>query len=56
MMNALRRLILSADGATMVEYAVMLALIAFVCIALIASIGSGTSGLFAPVNSKWNGL
>ena len=55
-MNALKRLLSQSDGATMVEYAVMLALIAFVCIAIVASIGSGTSGLFAPINSRWNGI
>lgn len=43
-------------GATMVEYAVLLAFIALVSIALIAGLGSNTSGLFAPVTSKWNTL
>lgn len=55
-MNALRRMIRSRRGATMVEYAVMLAFIALVCIVLIASLGSNTSGLFAPLSSKWAGI
>ena len=55
-MNELKRLLCSTDGATIVEYAVMLAFIALVCIGLIVSLGSSTSGLFAPVTSKWNGL
>ncbi len=49
-------MISSRRGATMVEYAVLLAFIAVVCIVLIASLGSSTNGLFAPINSNWNGV
>ena len=55
-MDALKRLLFRADGATMVEYAIMLAMIALLCIAIIASLGSSTSGLFAPLSSKWNSI
>ena len=55
-MNALRRVLRSDRGATMVEYAAMLALIALVCITLVASLGSATSGLFAPLVAKWGAL
>ncbi|MGN6652475.1 Flp family type IVb pilin [Trinickia sp.] len=34
------------DGATMVEYALMLALIAIVCILAVTAIGNGTNGIF----------
>jgi len=55
-MNALKRMLRNASGATIVEYAVMLAFVALVSIALIAALGSNTSGLFAPVTSKWNSV
>lgn len=34
------------DGATMVEYALMLALIAIVCIVAVTAIGNGANGIF----------
>ena len=39
------------DGATMVEYGIMVALIAAVCIVLITSLGKGVSTAFSSVNS-----
>ena len=39
----LRRFLVSEDGPTAVEYAVMLALIICVCIAAVATLGSSTS-------------
>jgi pilus assembly protein Flp/PilA len=43
----------SEDGPTAVEYAVMLALIIVVCLAAIASVGSGVNSTFSnlPLNS-----
>jgi pilus assembly protein Flp/PilA len=41
------------DGATMVEYGIMVALIAAVCITLIATLGGQVSNAFTSVN---NGL
>ena len=38
------------DGPTAVEYAVMLALIIVVCIAIITSVGQSASGTFETVN------
>jgi len=55
-MNALKRMLRNNDGATIVEYAVMLALVALLSIVLITKLGSNTSGLFAPVYSKWSSL
>jgi Flp pilus assembly pilin Flp len=51
-MNLLSRLSRDDAGATMVEYAVMLAFIAAVCIALVAAIGGSTSSEFSQFNSQ----
>lgn len=40
------------DGATMVEYGIMVALIAAVCITLIATLGSKVSSAFTSVNNS----
>jgi len=40
------------DGATMVEYGIMVALIAAVCIVLISTLGKNVSGAFQSVNSN----
>jgi len=53
-MDALIRLARDAKGATIVEYAIMLGLIALVCIAIVALLGSGTHDLFATLNRAWN--
>ncbi len=58
-MNALfsqaRRFLLSEDGPTAVEYAVMLALIILVCITTITSLGVSVSGTFSSVQSTVGG-
>ena len=41
-----QRFMRDEDGATMVEYALMLALIAIVCILAVTAIGNGTNGIF----------
>lgn len=46
MFNALMNFIKDDDGATMVEYALMLALIAIVCIAVVSTLGSRASQTF----------
>jgi len=53
-MNALRNFILSEDGPTAVEYAVMLALIIVVCITAITALGSNANGTFTRVGSAVN--
>ncbi|MFN2448178.1 MAG: Flp family type IVb pilin [Candidatus Baltobacteraceae bacterium] len=40
------------DGATMVEYGIMVALIAAVCIVLISTLGGKVNTAFASVNSN----
>jgi pilus assembly protein Flp/PilA len=48
----LRHFLLSEDGPTAVEYAVMLALIVVVCLAAITSIGQHASSVFSKVASS----
>jgi pilus assembly protein Flp/PilA len=50
MLPAIVRFLKAEDGPTAVEYAVMLALIIVVCIAIITQIGQTTSGTFNTVN------
>jgi pilus assembly protein Flp/PilA len=45
----LRRFLVSEDGPTAVEYAVMLALIVIVCLAAISAIGSNANATFQEV-------
>jgi len=55
-MNALRhhldRFVREEDGATMVEYGLMVALIAVVCIAAVTLLGSNLSSLFGRVSTN----
>ena len=48
----IQRFLASEDGPTAVEYAVMLALIVVVCIAVIQSLGTSISGTFSSVQSS----
>ena len=47
--NKLRRFLVSEDGPTAVEYAVMLSLIIVVCLTAITTIGSNASSVFSRV-------
>ena len=49
--HPLQRITKGEEGATMVEYGLMLALIAIVCIAAVALIGTSASALFTTVAS-----
>ncbi len=49
MKNLLKRLVANEDGATMVEYALMVALIAAVAVAAVTTLGT-------TVNSKFSGI
>ena len=46
LMNAVKSFVKGEDGATMVEYGLMLALIAIVCIGAVTAIGTALSGKF----------
>jgi pilus assembly protein Flp/PilA len=51
-LGRITRFLASEDGPTAVEYAVMLALIVVVCIAIIQSLGTSVSGTFSSVQSS----
>ena len=46
-----QRFLVSEDGPTAVEYAVMLALIVIVCLASITAVGNSTSATFTAVDA-----
>jgi pilus assembly protein Flp/PilA len=48
-----RSVAVDEEGATMVEYGIMLALIAAVCFGIVASLGLQVQGLFATVNAAF---
>jgi pilus assembly protein Flp/PilA len=47
MLSRVRRFLVSEDGPTAVEYAVMLALIVVVCVTVIQSLGTSVSTTFS---------
>jgi pilus assembly protein Flp/PilA len=49
MVQKIRRFLVSEDGPTAVEYAVMLALIIIVCLAAITTVGQNASSTFNKV-------
>ena len=49
---AFRRILLSEEGATMVEYGLMVALIAVVAIGAISSVGGSISGGFTSISNN----
>ncbi len=51
--KALKNAIRNDDGATMVEYGIMLSLIAGVCILIVATLGTQTQTLFNTVSSAF---
>ena len=52
MMDGVRDFLISEDGPTAVEYAVMLALIIVVCISTVTSIGTKANAKFQSAASK----
>jgi len=50
-----RRFIAADIGATMVEYSIMAALIAAVCVLAVSILGIGTNGLFTAVSNALAG-
>ena len=47
-----RRFLVSEDGPTAVEYAVMLALIVVACVTVVSNLGKSISGTFSSVSSS----
>lgn len=50
--SSVKRFIVSEDGPTAVEYAVMLALIIVVCLAAVSAVGSNANAKFNKVSSS----
>ena len=53
--SRVQRFLVSEDGPTAVEYAVMLALILVACITIITQLGSSVSGTFSTASSSMGG-
>lgn len=53
--NSVRRFLVSEDGPTAVEYAVMLALIVIVCLTAIGTIGTNAQTTFSEVANQLGG-
>ena len=51
MLNLMKRFVREEQGATMVEYGLMVALIAIVCILVIAALGTNLGEKFDEVNT-----
>ena len=51
LVSRLQKFVVSEDGPTAVEYAVMLALILVACITIVTNLGTTVSGTFSKVNS-----
>ena len=51
-MNTIQRVLCSDEGATMVEYGIMVALIAAICVAVVATLGQNVSNAFSTVNAS----
>ena len=54
-LTSVRKFLVSEDGPTAVEYAVMLALIVVVCIAAITALGTNSSNTFSYVGNVVGG-
>jgi pilus assembly protein Flp/PilA len=53
--NSIKRFIVSEDGPTAVEYAVMLALIIVVCLTAIQAVGTNAKTTFTSVSAQLGG-
>jgi pilus assembly protein Flp/PilA len=51
MLTNLRNLLLDEEGATLVEYGLIVALIAGLCIAVVATLGGTIQGVFSNINT-----
>jgi pilus assembly protein Flp/PilA len=52
MLATLRNVLADEQGATMVEYGIMVALIAAICIAVVGTLGKSVSNAFSNVNQS----
>ncbi len=51
-MNLIGTILRDEQGATMVEYGIMVALIAAICIAVVTTLGQNVSNAFSTVNAS----
>ena len=51
-MNLIGKVLRDEHGATMVEYGIMVALIAAICIAVVTTLGQNVSNAFSTVNAS----
>ncbi|MFA5515832.1 MAG: Flp family type IVb pilin [Desulfuromonadales bacterium] len=56
MKNKMMQLWKDEEGATMVEYGIMVALIAAVCIGVITTLGTTVESVFTDINGQVNGV
>jgi len=50
--STVRRFVVAEEGATMVEYGLMLALIAVVCLVAVTAVGTGAQGMYTSVGAS----
>lgn len=53
MTRLLAQLLKDEDGATMVEYAIMVSLIAAICVGVVTTLGQSVSNEFSTVNTSF---
>jgi len=53
MTTTLKNILRDDDGATMVEYAIMVSLIAAICITVVTTLGQKVSNAFSTVNTSF---
>jgi pilus assembly protein Flp/PilA len=55
LISAAKKFVVAEEGATMVEYGLMVALIAAVCITIVTQLGQGINTKFGEVNTAVGG-
>jgi pilus assembly protein Flp/PilA len=48
-LSAVRKFVVAQEGATMIEYGLMLALIAVVCLVAVTQVGTGANAMYTSV-------
>ncbi len=52
-MQSLRKIMASDEGATMVEYAIMVSLIAAICVTVVSTLGKTVSNQFSTMDASF---
>jgi Flp pilus assembly pilin Flp len=53
LIRSIRRVLVNDEGASMVEYSIMVSLVAAVCIAVVATLGHSVSNEFSKMNASF---